>query len=637
MRTAILILAIMGSLGGAVFAADSASLQFTVPAPDPAMAGEDVVIQALAVNSGTRKWDKGSFYWVAEIYDMEYNFVTKTEEFFSQEEVAPGAVAAAALKFHIPETFTGRRFYRIFLVKDGVQIIISDYRAFQITEKKLQAPELEKYKMGGDVTITYKNSNRGNWKGHSGTTNANIIGKVGESSFLFNTYLLHNSQKLVDPYIILLNYYAPWGIMSLGDISPAVSPLSVYGQGMRGGLLEQQKDRFFWTVFGGRSVTALPGTLTMNGRYERQMYGVKAGINILPSLKLYSNYVIGSDVISSLSFNPAGEKYAGPTLTPQKNPVYGIGLNWEPSSKFSFLADYQNSEYVRDTTSNQPGEKDSAWRAEGRWNTELLKLKTAAQYTGPKFMAFGSPSAVTDRMTYEGSLGLYPIRWMALSAALNRYSDNLKNDPSKVTTTQTLMTFGNSVTASFGTVFNFLYSANTAVGKPRVAQDNRTTTMNFGISQPLGSQSLGFGYQISRFTDNNKLAHDLDSTMFSLSAVLKPFSQFSCSLSAVTSSAKDIVDSSANKNNSYSASAAYVMPARRLAVQMWATNSANKNDSLVARSDSSTLSVNSEVTWIRNAQSSIALGVGRRSTEDKIDSARSSCEISALVRYRYSF
>lgn len=624
------------------FAADSASLQFVIPAPDPVMAGEDVNFQVIAVNSGDQAWAKGSYYWVAEIYDMGYNFVAKTDEVSPPETVEPRGVAAVTLRFHIPEGFVGRRLVRVFFIKDSKILIQSDYKVFQIIERRFLPPPPEKYKFGGDITMTYKNSSSGKWKNHTGQTTANIIGKIEESSFLFNTYLLHSDEKLVDAYVILLNYYAPWGRIGAGDISPTVSPLSLEGQGMRGAMLEQERGRYSWILFGGRLVTSEPGSWDTytNGRYERQMYGLKASVELFPFLKLSSNYVFGTDAISSLSDDPDSENYKGPTLAPEKNSVYGISLDCELTPDLSIVADFQTSEHSTDTLSNFPVVKDSAWRAQLKWDRNLFKVRAAVQRTGTKFTAFGSPLAVPDRMTRDGSLSLYPASWLSLSAMYNSYTDNLENDPGKTTTTQTQMTFTNSITAPTETAFSVSYSLNTAVGEPSATtMDNQTTTMSFGISQPFRGHSVSAGYTASKFIDNNKLSPDVNSNTISLNAVLSLSSNLSWSLSVVnaTSKSEGAIDSSENKSNTYFTSASYSMLLRRLTLQLWATSNTSENVSTLSTSESKTLSVNSELTWAKTEQSNVTFGVGKNTIENNLYPANDIEEITMVLRYSYSF
>ena len=81
------------ALAAPALADDGASLQFTVAAPDPVQAGEQVRLQTLVVNTGTTAWVKGSYYWAGEIYTIdgdERKFLAQTDPVSPPEDVPPG-------------------------------------------------------------------------------------------------------------------------------------------------------------------------------------------------------------------------------------------------------------------------------------------------------------------------------------------------------------------------------------------------------------------------------------------------------------------------------------------------------------------------------------------------------------------
>src|SRR4051812_6942015 len=81
-----------------------ASLQFTVPAPDPVQAGDTLSLQALAVNTGSDPWPAGPYSWCGEIYDVTYQFLARTDQISPKEDVGPGGIAAITLPFPVPAT-----------------------------------------------------------------------------------------------------------------------------------------------------------------------------------------------------------------------------------------------------------------------------------------------------------------------------------------------------------------------------------------------------------------------------------------------------------------------------------------------------------------------------------------------------
>ena len=93
---AALLAAALAVLPGRAWAIDAASLQFTVPAPDPAQAGDMVSFQVMAVNAGTNQWNAGSYYWVAEVYDLEYHMIARTDPVTPPTPVPAGGVASGS-------------------------------------------------------------------------------------------------------------------------------------------------------------------------------------------------------------------------------------------------------------------------------------------------------------------------------------------------------------------------------------------------------------------------------------------------------------------------------------------------------------------------------------------------------------
>jgi hypothetical protein len=616
-------------------ASDQASLQFTVPAPDPVQAGETISIQALAVNTGSSQWAAGSYYWVAEIYDVEYRFLTRTEQVSPTDNVPPGGVAAVTLPFSVPATATGRRFYRVYLVKDNRQLLESDYKAFQIVEKAIPpTPEAVDYRVEGNVTVSLKDSSIGHWRQVNGSTAVNMVGKLKDASYLLNANLIHAPGKVVDPYSVLFSYYAPWGRIYAGDIAPTYSQLSVNGLGLRGLMLEQNKGRFDWSVLGGQSVTSQSGTALINGRFARSIYAGRFGVALPANFKIGFNAFQSADEVGSLSSDPKSNNFRGPALAAQKNSGMGANLAWQPAAGVSVLADYQKNDYTPDT--GQPAVSDTARRLEFRWDRRLFKLKAYAQRTGPHFVAFGAPSVIGDRNTYDATLGVFPASWYTLNLAGDQYTDNLANDPNKLTTTQRILNVGNAFHLPTGTDFNLSGSLNTAKGKPASALDNKTVTEGLGLTQAIKKHTVSLNVQNSQFRDLNKLAHDLDTQTLGLNANLSLPHNSIGSVGVTTTKANDKIDGS--KRDSQSTSASYSRPLwPQWTGQFFGSLTGTKNTSPLFPADTSTLSLNSEFTWTVEKQMNVAFGLGYNKTKDKLVAANSVNEVVISTRYSYSF
>ena len=616
-------------------AQDNASLQFSVAAPDPVMAGEEVRLQALVVNTGAAAWAKGTYYWAGEIYSLEgenRKFLAQLDAVSPPEDVPAGGVQGVQLRFMVPDNTRGRLLYRLFLMKDGKRLLETEYKGFQVTEKEFRPPPPQDFKIGGDVTFSYKNNNSDGWQDHQGITSANIVGKVKQSSFLFNTYVVHTYHKPITPTIVLLNFYAPWGTLSVGDISPSLTPLSMDGQGMRGVSLERTRGRLALTALVGRIVAPEAPGESSGGRYARYSAGFKTAWQFTPALKVAVDAVVSRDDEHSITLSTTAL-----TLKPQQTAVYGLNAEWKFLGAFTLNSDYQLSGYKADLNAAGPSAGGSAWKQEVKYKGARVTAKTAVSRIDPKFASFASPSVISDRMVLDGEVGLFPADWTTFTLGFNTYTDNLDSDPSKTTTSQTQTTIANMLRLKGKTVINTSLMTNTAQGKPASVQDNQTTTMNLSVTQPLGPHTLSAGIQQSGFKDKTGLSHDLDTSLLSLNGSFRLSRKMSMSAGMVNSSTKDKVDSTTGKNTSLTGNVSYAMPRRAMAVQLWATMSTSKSDSLVSPVDSGSVSVNVETVWVKSQSSRFTFGVGGTSRTDKLTPANDVSELTILTRYNYSF
>ncbi len=621
--------------GGPAYADGTASLQFSVAAPDPVMAGSEVMFQTLVVNTGAAPWPRGTYYWVAEVYVIEgedRKFVAQTEPLSPPEDVAKGAAHGVQIPYLVPEIFSGRRLlYRAFLVVDGKRILETEYRGFQVIEREFKPPPEQNMRLGGDISFTYKNSNQGGWDNHQGITSANIVGKVKQSSFIFNTYLVHTYHRPITPNLIFLNYYAPWGTLSLGDVSPSLTPLSMESQGMRGAAFERTRDKLSWTALVGRIISPEEPTLTTAGRLSRYAGGLKVSYQARTNLRISVDTVLSRDDEYSVT-----QDTRAAVLLPQESLVYGAMAEWKVNPKLSYMGDLQASAYKADT--DAPGAKSgTAWKQELKWRNKGFSARAAYSRVGAKFVSFASPSVISDRNTLDAEAGVPLSDRSSLALNYNTYTDNLENDPAKTTTKQTQTSLSNTTRVFTGTLLTASYMTNTSLGKPATVQDNKTTTLSFSVMQPVGVHNLNGTFQSSVFTDNTGFSPDLNTSLISLSGSFKVSPRLSASAGLVSSNTKDKVNSSTARNNTVNANVAYSMPKRSLAFQCWTAISSGRNNSPVMPSETGTRSLNLETIWLKSRSSKITFGAGMLSKTDKYNPAIEGTELSLLTRYNYSF
>lgn len=621
------------------YADGAASLQFTVAAPDPVMAGSEILFQTLVVNTGSSAWPRGGYYWVAEIYSIEgedKKFVTQTEPLSPQETVPPGGAHGVQIPFLVPEMYSGRRLlYRAFLVVDGKRILETDYKGFQVIERELKPPPEQDVRLGGDISLTYKNSSPDGWSNHQGITSANIVGKIKQSSFLFNTYLVHTYHRPITPNLIFLNYYAPWGVLSLGDVSPSLTPLSMESQGMRGASFERARDKISYVALVGRIVSPEEPTLNTSGRFARYTGGFKVSYQSTPDLRVSVDSSLSRDDAYSIT-----QDTRTAVLVPQQSLVYGAMAEWKLNPRLSYTGDLQASSYKADIEA--PGARSGlAWKQELKWKGSAISARAAYSRVGTKFVSFASPSVIPDRATLDTEAGIPLASWSSLALAYNTYTDNLENDPAKTTTKQTQSSLSNTTRVFSGTMLTASYMSNSALGKPSAAQNNRTTTLSFSVLQPVGVHNLNGSFQTSAFTDKTGFSSELDTSLISLSGSFKVSPRMSLSAGVVNSSTKyngNLFSTSTGTatNVTVNANVAYSMPKRALAFQFWTSLSSGKS-TVDPKSETGTLSLNFETIWLKSRSSKITVGAGMLSKTDKYNPALETTDLTLLTRYNYSF
>ncbi|MFI5361940.1 MAG: hypothetical protein ACHQ49_08230 [Elusimicrobiota bacterium] len=616
-------------------ASDAASLQFTVPAPDPAQAGDIVSLQALAVNTGGTTWSAGSYYWVGEVYDLDEHLIARTDQISPPVAVPPGAIADISLPFHIPDTMFGRRLYRVFLVKDTKNLLESDYKGFQIVEKPIPPPpEVVTYHMEGNLTTSFKDSSQQGWKDATGATTFNTSGKVSDSSYLLNMYVLHQPGNVFDITMITGNLYAPWGTIFGGDINPNLGPLGVSGQGFRGVMLEQKKGMWDWDVLGGRTITSEAGTATTDGRYARSLYAGKLGFAPVTSVKLNANYFVSSDEAGSLSKDPTSNNFAGPTLVPQKNQGYGLDGWWEPFSKIKLVGAYQKNQYWADTGGSSVN--DASERAEFDIERKTVRLKIYAQRAGANFVAFDNPSVAGDRMTYDAQLGIFPAAWYNFSLGGDQYKTNVAHSAEETTTTQRIVNMTNAFTFKSGTTANLTGSLNTALGTPASVLDNQTTTVGVNVGQAIGKNHVGLNVQDSEFKDKDGLAHNLDTLTEGFTGNWKLPRNWGLTVGLTETDTKDKTDGSHRTSSSFGPSLSVPL-AQKWTGQFWGTYTATKNTSATLPADNAVVALNTEYTWARSKQFNVTFGIGETSSRDRVQAGNTYNALTASTRLSYTF
>jgi hypothetical protein len=625
---------------GTLFGADAGKFQLVVAAPDPVVASEDVTFQLIAVNVGTEKWQANQYYLEAEIYDAQKKYLAKTSRQRGINTIDPGSTGLFYIPFNVPSNYVGTYFYKVYLVYKEQRIIESDFSSFGVVPLPYAPPKPAEFKLGGNAVLSYRHTSRYEWKDYTGNFSLNLVGQLMEHAMLFNLYTFHTPVSTTtaqgvnsEIYTILFNYYGTGYSLGLGDVLPTFSPLSLYGTGMRGAQYEGKSGIFSTSLVGARTAKSVEGNTSTNGTFERWLVGAKAGVDLPLDINLSGNYVTSFDRQESINT-------FGPVLAPANNVVTGAVMQWLLADYLNFTAEYQTSSYWADTRLSTSSINDTAYRAELMATPRNFTIRTSIQETKPNFYSFGSPGSPRDRQTLDFyASGLFFNR-LTLNAGANRFRDNLGNDASKVTTTQSIYNAGVSYnTPGRWPKPSLSYATNEAVGDPKTAQDNYTNNISLGLSSQVGIINLGLSLQQSAFRDRNKISDDLDTNTAGLTINSSFKSRLSLNFGVTSSDSKNLSKTILSKSPSYSFSINYSVVPNKLAVQTWGTFMRRQNDAtaqtlMVDRQDSSG---NLEFTWLVNPSLAWTLGGSYVQVIDTLTAANDIIERGVNTRLSYSF
>lgn len=632
--------AIFLALASPGHAADAGAFQLLVAAPDPVVAGEAVTFQAIAVNIGTEQWLANSYYLEAEIFDARKHFLFKTPRIKGAGTVVPGGTGLFYIPCTIPPQYGGIYYYRVYLVHNEQRVIAGEYASFRVVALPSAPSKLPLVTMGGSAALAYRQTSRYGWRDYTGSLSLNLVGRVRENPLLFNLYTFHTPASTMtasgidsEIYTILLSYYGRGWNLSVGDVLPAFSPLSLAGTGMRGAAYTRDFGAVSVDAVGARTTEPVEGSASLNGTYERWLAGGKIGVVLPLGITLSGDHVASFDRSASLTD-------AGPSLTPARNAVTGGMMHVALTGALIVSMEYQASDYWADTNASSAPARDTAYRAEMRLTTDDVTVRSSYQETRPDFYAFGSPDAIRDRRAIDVFAGGTLFQRLSLSAGANRFSDNLDDDPAAVTTTQSIYNAGFAYNSpgpwpkpSVG------YALNTAVGDPPSAQDNHTASVSFGLASAVGILHIALNLQQTAFRDNNHITDDLDTNTVGVMVNAPLSRRLSLNLGATESDSKNHSKNILSKSPSYSFSANYAVVPERFTLQAWGTYLERKNDAVAAEllADRREMTCNVESTWLISPATAWTLGGSYADVADRVTTDNSAVERGVNTRLSYSF
>ena len=592
-------------------------VQLAVPSPYPVKAGEELTFQIILINTGTEKWRTGEYSLLAEIYDGEKNYLTKTDSIKGRVDVEAGGTVSLYIPFQVAGNYSGTYYWKISLVYLNETIFSSDYYDFSVMPIAVAPRAVLPFKVGGNFIASYENSSREGWKDYTGNVSLNLIGRFFERAFSLNVYTYHTIDDKFDLDTILFNYYSALLNLSAGDIMPSFSPLTLYGLGARGGSILNEAGRFSTGLVIARSEYAVKGSTSTNGTFSRYVYGIQEKVELPLNFSINTSYVLSDDNEKSLDED---KNEWGPSLTPVKNGVAGIGINWESGGGIELNGEYAYSNYWGDTK-NYPKEKvdDYGFKFKSSIEREKFSLDATYERIEPDFFSLASPEVTNDRAGYEVLADYEGLGFAGLSLGFNEYRDNLAGDPSEVTSTQSILTGAMNFDIGKLPDISIGYSLNQMLGKPRSALENNTQTFSLGLSHSLKNLTLSSSGQLSEFRDKANSSNDLSSLTGSFNLMASPTQSLSIISGVTLTRTKDLDDESVDNSQSYSLSVNWGLIPQRFTVSTWGTLVLAKSNDVTTPADNATTDASLEFSYSFRTGLTLTLGYefdGYRDDED---------------------
>ncbi|MBA3065146.1 hypothetical protein FP828_01490, partial [bacterium] len=275
-----------------------AELQLAVAAPDPVKAGEELTFQIIILNKENSLWNKEDINCVIELFDSSEKYIGKTAGFKLPSNVPAGGSSLILAVHRLPFSYSGRYRFRVMLSKKGQNILASDYYDFSVkaasAEKKTQKPLF----LNGNMSFLYKNSERADY---SGSVSANLLGKLYDRTLIFNSNVYSSPNDKFNLDSVYLSLFARNYKLSVGDVMPDFSPLSLYSLTGRGMIIDYMTRAADFSLCYIRTQEPAEGDASSNGVYARYTGGVNTSLKLPAGFILKFSGVQTSDSESSIS------------------------------------------------------------------------------------------------------------------------------------------------------------------------------------------------------------------------------------------------------------------------------------------------------------------------------------------------
>ena len=550
------------------FANDSleGKIQISIPNPNPVIAGQKIVFQSIILNQGKEKWLKNEYYIETEIFDNEKNHIIYLDKLKGENDINPGETVITYIEFKVPEEYSGIYNYKIYVIYKNKRIIESDFYSFNVAENIKRTVE-STTNISGNMTISYRTISDKNEQRYIGNINMNIIGQMFNKPSLFNIYTFHNpvsdnNNKTENKiFNLLFKNYSQTYNLSIGDIFPEFSYLSLYGGGMRGIYYQKKIDNFQFDVVGGYLKELVEGDTNLSSIYKRDLIASSINYNF-SNLKLGLNYVKSYDIENSV-------KQTQTSIKPEKTDVYGTEIDFKLKPNCDLIAEYFISKNVTDIFSNKTI-TDYAYRTKLDYNIKKNNIKIIYQEIRPSFRSLGSPELQNDSREFNFISNFSIIDNIKFNLKYNRWNNNLNNDETKNTSIQQL----------YGTDFIFymykFYSSVLTAGftytdnmiDVRNNYNNFNQIFNLCLNSQINKINVMLYFQFNIFKDKINISNDCSTEIYKLFLNI-PKENISFTLGTNFTNTVDSTKVNINLSQNYNVNITYNIIPEFLIGQLW--------------------------------------------------------------------
>ncbi|MEW6040926.1 MAG: hypothetical protein AB1633_05340 [Elusimicrobiota bacterium] len=559
-----------------------------LPTPNPVNAGERITFKVSTLNQGTDSWQPMSYFLESEIFNVQKDYIGKTEQITGTQAVNTGEVVSLDVPYTIPAKFSGKYFFKVYLTRGGIRIAESELLEFNVIgmQEKVTLWKPRWLDFSGQLTLSLRNTDRNNWRNFIGNASFNGTADIlnSRTNFVLDNFVTSRSTASETQFgnienkvsNLLLKNTGENHVLAVGDVIPNFAQLALYGSGMRGLYFNLNRGRTKSETVVLRAIEPKEPDSGSMGIYERWIWGLRIRQQILPRLDMGFNYIAGEDKSNSISVSTSNPN-------PQRGKVYGATLEYK---SFDFMGRWEISSEImfNETQKNLFVSTDSAvtdfgYRFGINHSIKSNNMKVNFIETRPDFYSIGSRNIQNDRRMFDFSNELSITEKTDVNLGFNQWSNNISNVPGKLITTQRSYKTGfkykpdkplSEVTGQY------TYTMNSANDISRL--NNFTSNVQFLFAGEFNNRVWRVDLQQVYFIDETKIADNLLTRKITLNSNTLFATPLAADFGIGFIRTENLIKKFADLTYSYSAGTFWNAIPKKFSVQLWINHTLQSND-----------------------------------------------------------